>query len=97
MLPSDAASGQQGARLAFQAAIRAEGKPSGRGSAVPIFQRPQTDTFAMPAQLGKVAGVEHGEPVPAAPHVRRLARELGVDIHTVKGTGSERAHQRKTT
>jgi pyruvate dehydrogenase E2 component (dihydrolipoamide acetyltransferase) len=41
----------------------------------------------MPAQLGKVAGVEHREPVPAAPHVRRLARELGVDIHAVRGTG----------
>ena len=41
----------------------------------------------MPAQLGKVAGVEHREPVPAAPHVRRLARELGVDIHSVQGTG----------
>ncbi len=41
----------------------------------------------MPAQLGKVAGTEHGEPVPAAPHVRRLAREIGVDIHGVKGTG----------
>jgi pyruvate dehydrogenase E2 component (dihydrolipoamide acetyltransferase) len=41
----------------------------------------------MPTQLGKVAGTEHREPVPAAPHVRRLARELGVDIHEVKGTG----------
>ena len=41
----------------------------------------------MPAQLGKVAGTEHREPVPAAPHVRRLARELGVDIHEVKGSG----------
>ncbi len=27
------------------------------------------------------------EPVPAAPHVRRLAREIGVDIHQVKGSG----------
>lgn len=26
-------------------------------------------------------------PVPAAPSVRRLAREIGVDIHSVKGTG----------
>ena len=42
----------------------------------------------MPAQLEKVAGSSHGEPVPAAPHVRRLARELGVDIHQVKGTGN---------
>jgi pyruvate dehydrogenase E2 component (dihydrolipoamide acetyltransferase) len=41
----------------------------------------------MPAQLGKVAGTEHRDPVPAAPSVRRLARELGVDIYEVKGTG----------
>ncbi|PWG74622.1 branched-chain alpha-keto acid dehydrogenase subunit E2, partial [Enterococcus hirae] len=26
-------------------------------------------------------------PVPAAPSVRRFAREIGVDIHQVKGTG----------
>src|SRR5882672_9128147 len=32
--------------------------------------------------------MEHRDPVPAAPHVRRLARELGVDIHDVKGTGT---------
>ena len=28
-------------------------------------------------------------PVPAAPSVRRLARELGVDIHAVQGSGSD--------
>src|SRR5207245_2381742 len=32
-------------------------------------------------------GVEHRGPVPAARHVRRLARELGVDIHNVPGAG----------
>jgi len=37
--------------------------------------------------LDKVAGAEHREPIPAAPYVRRLAREIGVDIHNVKGTG----------
>ena len=41
----------------------------------------------MPVQLGKVAGTEHRDPVPAAPHVRRLAREIGVDIHSVQGSG----------
>jgi pyruvate dehydrogenase E2 component (dihydrolipoamide acetyltransferase) len=41
----------------------------------------------MPVQLGKVAGTEHRDPVPAAPHVRRLAREIGVDIHSVTGSG----------
>ena len=41
----------------------------------------------MPVQLGKVAGTEHRDPAPAAPHVRRLAREIGIDIHNVKGSG----------
>jgi len=41
----------------------------------------------MPAHLERTRGHEHREPVPAAPHTRRLARELGVEIHEVKGTG----------
>jgi pyruvate dehydrogenase E2 component (dihydrolipoamide acetyltransferase) len=84
--PVEHVSGQHGARLAFQAAIRAEGKTEEQ--ALPPDQ-PQAlpPAFAMPAQLGKVAGSEHRDPVPAAPHVRRLARELGLDIHDVKGNG----------
>jgi pyruvate dehydrogenase E2 component (dihydrolipoamide acetyltransferase) len=84
--PEDESSGQHGARLTFQAAIKAEGKTEEQ--ALPRDQPPSAPPgFAMPTQLGKVAGTEHREPVPAAPHVRRLARELGVDIHDVKGTG----------
>jgi pyruvate dehydrogenase E2 component (dihydrolipoamide acetyltransferase) len=41
----------------------------------------------MPLHLDRAAGVEHRGPVPAAPHVRRLARELGIDIHMVPGNG----------
>jgi len=85
-IPVEHVSGQTGARLAFQAAIRAEGKTEEQ--ALPPDQPfAPPPIFAMPAQLGKVAGTEHGEPVPAAPHVRRLAREIGVDIHEVRGTG----------
>jgi pyruvate dehydrogenase E2 component (dihydrolipoamide acetyltransferase) len=85
-IPVEHVSGQHGARLAFQAAIRAEGKTEEQ--ALPPDQ-PQAPlpAFAMPAQLAKVAGTEHREPVPAAPHVRRLARELGIEIHDVKGSG----------
>ena len=84
--PVEHVSGQHGARLAFQAAIRAEGKTEEQ--ALPPDQ-PQAavSAFSMPVQLGKVAGTEHRQPVPAAPHVRRLARELGVDIYEVKGSG----------
>jgi pyruvate dehydrogenase E2 component (dihydrolipoamide acetyltransferase) len=84
--PVEHVSGQHGARLAFQAAIRAEGKTE--EEALPPDQ-PQSapQTFTMPVQLGKVAGTEHRQPIPAAPSVRRLAREVGVDIYEVKGSG----------
>jgi pyruvate dehydrogenase E2 component (dihydrolipoamide acetyltransferase) len=84
--PVEHVSGQHGARLAFQAAIRAEGKTEEQ--ALPPDQ-PQLSpsAFSMPLQLGKVAGTEHRQPVPAAPSIRRLARELGIDIYEVKGNG----------
>jgi pyruvate dehydrogenase E2 component (dihydrolipoamide acetyltransferase) len=84
--PVEHVTGQHGARLAFQAAIRAEGKTEEQ--ALPPDQpQPRPATFSMPVQLGKVAGTEHRDPVPAAPSTRRLAREIGVDIYEVKGTG----------
>jgi pyruvate dehydrogenase E2 component (dihydrolipoamide acetyltransferase) len=84
--PVEHVSGQHGARLAFQAAIRAEGKTEEQ--ALPPDQPQQTTAgFSMPTQLGKVAGTEHRQAIPAAPHVRRFAREVGVDIYEVKGTG----------
>jgi len=84
--PVEHVSGQHGARLAFQAAIRAEGKTEEQ--ALPPDQpHKSVPAFSMPAQLGKVAGTEHRQAVPAAPHVRRLAREIGADIYEVKGSG----------
>jgi len=84
--PVEHVSGQHGARLAFQAAIRAEGKTEEQ--ALPPDQPQQVvPAFSMHEQLGKVAGTEQRQPVPAAPHVRRLAREVGVDIYEVKGGG----------
>ncbi|HEY6765655.1 MAG TPA: dihydrolipoyllysine-residue acetyltransferase [Candidatus Sulfotelmatobacter sp.] len=84
--PVEHMSGQHGARLAFQAAIRAEGKTE-EEALPPDRPAESLPSFSMPAQLGKVAGTEHREPVAAAPHVRRLARELGIDIYEVKGNG----------
>jgi pyruvate dehydrogenase E2 component (dihydrolipoamide acetyltransferase) len=84
--PVEHVTGQHGARLAFQAAIRAEGKTEEQ--ALPPDQpQPRPAAFSMPVQLGKVAGTEHRDPVPAAPSTRRLAREIGVDVYEVKGTG----------
>jgi pyruvate dehydrogenase E2 component (dihydrolipoamide acetyltransferase) len=84
--PVEHISGQQAARLAFQMAMQAEGKTEEQ--ALPPDQPfAPPPVFTMPVQLGKVAGTEHRDPVPAAPSVRRLARELGVDIHSVQGSG----------
>ena len=84
--PVEHISGQQAARLAFQLAMKAEGKTEEQ--ALPPDQPPvSAHEFSMPIQLEKVAGTEHRDPAPAAPHVRRLARELGVDIHSVQGNG----------
>lgn len=84
--PVEHFSEQTAARQTFQAAIQAEGKTEEQ-ALPPDKPRPLPPSFAMPEQLGKVAGSDHGEPVPAAPHIRRLARELGIDIHGVKGSG----------
>src|SRR5580658_676273 len=84
--PVEHMSGQHGARLAFQLAMRAEGKTEEQ--ALPPDQPPApVPAFSMPVQLGKVAGTEHRDPAAAAPHIRRLAREIGVDIHSVPGSG----------
>jgi pyruvate dehydrogenase E2 component (dihydrolipoamide acetyltransferase) len=83
--PVEHVSEQQAAKLNFHLAMRAEGKTEEQ--ALPPDQpHAPTDAFSMPVQLGKVAGTEH-DPVPAAPHVRRLAREIGVEIRGVQGTG----------
>ncbi len=83
--PVEHMSGQQAARLAFQLAMRAEGKTEEQ--ALPPDQPPApVPAFSMPVQLGKVAGTDH-DPIPAAPHVRRLAREIGVNIRSVAGSG----------
>ncbi len=85
--PVEHVSEQHEARLSLHAAIQAEGKKEEEVLRPDQPQIQQTASFAMPQHLNKTAGMEHREPVPAAPHVRRLARELGVDIHDVKGTG----------
>ncbi len=84
--PVEHVSGQQAARLAFHLAMKAEGKTEEQ-ALPPDRPQPAPPTFSMPVQLGKVAGTEHRDPVPAAPHVRRLARELGLDIYNVTGSG----------
>jgi len=86
--PSRADAGHgEGARMAFQAALQAEGKTEEQALPPEQPRQEMVATFSMPLNLAKSAGTEHRDPVPAAPHTRRLARELGVDIHGVPGSG----------
>ena len=75
------------ARAAFQAALQSEGKTEEQALPPDQPRSAPVATFSMPLDLDRAAGVEHRGPIPAAPHVRRLARELGVDIHNVPGNG----------
>jgi pyruvate dehydrogenase E2 component (dihydrolipoamide acetyltransferase) len=70
-------------RHSFRTARTAEGKSE--EEAFPPDAPPE-QFEVHPAGLSKHAGHEH-RPVPAAPIVRKLAREIGVDIDLVKGTG----------
>ena len=71
-------------RHSFRAARTAEGRSEEQ--AFPPDAPPVTELEAHPAGLTKHAGGEH-RTVPAAPFVRKLAREIGVDIYLVKGSG----------
>jgi pyruvate dehydrogenase E2 component (dihydrolipoamide acetyltransferase) len=85
--PSRAEDVHDHARAAFQAVIQSEGKTEEQALPPDQPQAAPVATFTMPLHLDRAAGVEHRGPVPAAPHVRRLARELGIDIHNVLGNG----------
>jgi pyruvate dehydrogenase E2 component (dihydrolipoamide acetyltransferase) len=71
-------------RHSFRTARTAEGKSE--EEAFPPDAPPERQFEPYPSALTKHAGHEH-RPVPAAPIVRKLAREIGVDIDLVKGTG----------
>jgi len=81
----DDSSSTQVAREAFQAARKLEGKSE--QEAMPPDAHRGVDHQAYPDQLEKTAGADHRPPVAASPSIRRLAREIGVDIYEVKGSG----------
>jgi pyruvate dehydrogenase E2 component (dihydrolipoamide acetyltransferase) len=85
--PSRADESHEHERQTFQAAIESEGRTEEQALPPDQPRHAAVATFSMPLDLDRAAGVDHRGPVPAAPHVRRLARELGVDIHNVPGTG----------
>ena len=72
------------ARHSFYSARTAEGKSE--AEAFPPDVAPEMELESHPSGLAKHAGPEH-RTIPAAPIVRKLAREIGVDIYLVKGSG----------
>src|SRR5919108_1397759 len=79
----EAASAETGKREQPAAEPPAEPRPK-RGEVVDIRGAARSAPAPQPQ-----AESETGPPPPAAPSVRRLARELGVDIHRVPGSGPE--------
>lgn len=64
-----------------------EAAPTAEPSSTPVTEREPRDDGNVQAVTPPAPGPEKGIPVPAAPSVRMLARELGVDITQVQGTG----------
>jgi pyruvate dehydrogenase E2 component (dihydrolipoamide acetyltransferase) len=50
-------------------------------------QKPEPAPPAAAARAAQPARAERGPAAPASPAVRRLAREIGIDVHDVPGTG----------
>jgi pyruvate dehydrogenase E2 component (dihydrolipoamide acetyltransferase) len=73
---------------AQQADVEGAAKPK-RGEVVDISRgaRSAPPAAAPAASSAEGTGAEGGVPAPAAPSVRRLARELGVEIRRLTGTG----------
>jgi pyruvate dehydrogenase E2 component (dihydrolipoamide acetyltransferase) len=70
-------------------------QPAAVQTAAPVVAEAKTEfvpEVTKPAEAPKVIAVENQPPIlqnaaPAAPSVRRLAREIGVDVNQVKGSG----------
>jgi pyruvate dehydrogenase E2 component (dihydrolipoamide acetyltransferase) len=60
--------------------------PTGPTRVVPMPVRSSPEAPSQPAIPAKLEG-ERGPAAPASPAVRRLAREIGVDVNAVQGTG----------
>ena len=74
-----------------QSAVEAEEAATGEGPAVPVSLRSEAPVSesdgARVTGSGDPTPTDGHEPVYASPSVRRLARELGVDLLSVRGTG----------
>jgi pyruvate dehydrogenase E2 component (dihydrolipoamide acetyltransferase) len=63
------------------------GAPGERSDYKVLSMPPRAEGRQAPAEPAPAARAERGPAAPASPSVRRLAREIGVDIDQVQGTG----------
>jgi pyruvate dehydrogenase E2 component (dihydrolipoamide acetyltransferase) len=77
--PRPAAADEQGARPS--------GRDQGRESGAPQDDRKVVDINRGARAPAEPAAAREAPPAPAAPSVRRMARELGVDVNKVAGSG----------
>jgi pyruvate dehydrogenase E2 component (dihydrolipoamide acetyltransferase) len=75
-------------RAADSAAAPAPEQSPDRAGAVAVEEQVEEPFPAALAPPPPDDSVDHAKPVPAAPSVRRFAREVGVDIGEVQGTGA---------
>lgn len=81
-----APAGEEAKQESAKPAAAAQGPPQPRPAAAPAKQQAAAATAPKPAPQAPAA--EHGHaPAPAAPSVRRVAREIGIDINSVPGSG----------
>jgi pyruvate dehydrogenase E2 component (dihydrolipoamide acetyltransferase) len=66
---------------------KAEDKSTSKGSGFDSAQPDKNSASASTQSIKSTFAPNSNGPVPAAPSTRRLARELGVDIHQVSGSG----------
>ncbi len=76
-----------GAPAAKAAAVPSAGEPSEAATADSIVSATQAEEQAPPAPSGDARADGRKEPVYASPAVRRLARQRGIDLTAVHGTG----------
>lgn len=70
-----------------EAPSEAEEKPGAAESAESADDMEQARPEEAPPAAARLSSTQGVGPVPASPSVRRLAREIGVDVHQVAGTG----------
>jgi pyruvate dehydrogenase E2 component (dihydrolipoamide acetyltransferase) len=67
--------------------IKEKGVEVDKETKVPIPELKEFKTVKETKSVSKIPDVDQNKIVPAAPSVRRFAREIGIDIHLVRGSG----------